>query len=135
MLNFGINYLAVLVAAIAGVVVNALWYAVILKGQVTALRKGDATIAGRDPAPPMYGIAIAGQLVCALVLAVLLRSLGMTTIIGGLTVAVLVWLGFTVTAMAQVQVFGYRQRGFLMVDGGVWLVNALVMGAILGAWV
>src|SRR5687768_13116231 len=63
MLNFGVNYLAVLVAAIAGVVVNALWYTTVLKSQVTALRKGDATIAGRDPAPPMYAIAIAGQLV------------------------------------------------------------------------
>jgi len=134
MLNFGVNYLAVLVAAIAGVVVNALWYAVILKGQVTALRKGDATIAGRDPAPPMYGIAIAGQLVCAFVLAVLLRSLGMTTIIGGLTVAVLVWLGFTVTAMAQVQTFGYRKPGFIFVDGSNWLVAMLAMGAILGAF-
>ena len=82
----------------------------------------------------MYGIAIAGQLVCALELAVLLRSLGMTTIIGGLTVAVLVWLGFTVTAMAQVQTFGYRKPGFIFVDGSNWLVAMLAMGAILGAF-
>ena len=134
MLNFGVNYLAVLVATIAGVVINALWYSVILKGQVTALRKGDATIAGRDPAPPMYGVAIAGQLVCAFALAVLLRSLGMTTVVGGLTVAGVVWLGFTVTAMAQVLTFGYRQPGFILVDGSNWLVAMLAMGAILGSF-
>ena len=45
-MNFAVNYLAVIVAAIAGVAINALWYSVILKAQVGALRKGDATIAG-----------------------------------------------------------------------------------------
>jgi hypothetical protein len=83
----------------------------------------------------MYAVAIAGQLLMAFVLAVILRMTGLFGIGGGMIVAGLCWLGFTITAMAQVQVFGYRQRGFLLVDGGVWLVNALVMGAILGAWV
>ena len=39
-MNFAVNYLAVLAAAVAGVVINALWYSVILKRQVGALRKG-----------------------------------------------------------------------------------------------
>ncbi len=134
MLNFAVNYLAVVVAAAAGVVINALWYSAILKAQVSALRKADATIAGRDPAPPLYGIAIAGQLICAFVLAVMLRSLGMTDVVGGLTVAALVWLGFAITAMAQVHTFGYRQPGFVIVDGGNWLIAMLAMGAILGAF-
>ncbi len=134
-MNFTVNYLAVLVAAIAGVVINALWYTTLFKGQIDALRKGDPTIAGRDPAPPMYGVAVAGQVLMAFVLAVILRMTGIFGIGGGMIVAGLCWLGFTITAMAQVQTFGYRQRGFLFIDGGVWLVNALVMGAILGAWV
>lgn len=134
-MNFAVNYLAVLVAAVAGVAINALWYTTLFKSQIDALRKGDPTIAGRDPAPPMYAVAIAGQLLMAIVLAVILRTTGIFGLVGGMIVGFLLWLGFTVTAMAQVQVFGYRQRGFIIIDGGVWLVNALVMGAILGAWV
>lgn len=132
MLNFGVNWLAVVVAAVAGVAVNALWYSVILKAQVGALRRADPTIAGRDPAPPMYGVAMAGQLLMAFVLAVLLRSLAMTGLAGGLTVALLCWLGFALPGIAQVLTFGYRQRGFVFVDAGNWLLAALLMGAILG---
>lgn len=134
-MNFAINYLAVLAAAIAGVVINALWYSVVLKGQVDALRKADPTIAGRQPAPPMYGVAMGAQLVMAFVLAVLIKSLGVTGWMDGAMVGFFGWLGFTVTAMAQVHTFGYRQPGFIFVDGANWLIAALVMGAILGAWV
>jgi hypothetical protein len=134
MLNFAVNYLAVLVAAVAGVAINALWYSVILKGQIDALRKADATIAGRDPAPPMYGVAIVGQLLSAFVLAVVLKSTGTSGIGGGVAVGALAWLGLSLPAMAQVLTFGYRQRGFVLVDGANWLLSYLVMGAILGAW-
>ena len=34
-MNFAVNYLAVIVAAVAAVVINALWYSVILKAQVS----------------------------------------------------------------------------------------------------
>src|SRR5262245_29143788 len=133
-MNIVINYLAVLVAAVAGIVINALWYTVILKSQVDRLRAADATIAGRQPAGPMYSVAIIGQLVMALVLAAIIGLSGLSGLVGGAIVGALCWLGFTITAMAQVQTFGYRQMGFIAVDGAVWLVNALVMGAILGVW-
>ena len=133
-MNFTVNYLAVIVAAIAGVAINALWYSVVLKAQVGVLRKGDATIAGRDPAPPMYAVAIIGELLMAFVLAVVLKTAGITGVAGGLGLGALLWLGFTVNALAQVQTFGYRSRGFILVDGANWLLAALAMGAILGAW-
>lgn len=133
-MNLAVNYLAVLVAAIAGVVINTLWYAVVLRGQVAALRASDPTIGGRNPAPPMYAVAIAGQFVMAYVLAVILRMTGLFGLVGGMIVGGLCWLGFTITALAQVHTFGYRQRAFIWVDGALWLINALVMGAILGVW-
>ncbi|MEO6394513.1 MAG: DUF1761 domain-containing protein [Devosia sp.] len=133
-MNFDLNYLAVIGAAIAGVVVNALWYSVILKGQVAALRKGDATIAGRDPAPPMYAVAMIGQLLMAFVLAVMLRTTGLSGLVGGALVGVFLWLGFTINAVTQLHVFGYRDRRFAVIDGLNWLIAAIVMGAILGQW-
>ena len=135
-MNFAINYVAVIGAAIAGVVINALWYSVILKAQVGALRKGDPTIAGRDPAPrpPMYAVAMIGQLLMAFVLELVLRTCGISGVLGGALAGAILWLGFTIPALTQVQVFGYRNRGFVLVDGANWLIAAVVMGAILGQW-
>jgi hypothetical protein len=133
-MNFAVNYLAVLVAAVAGVVLNALWYSVILKAQVAKIRAADATIAGRDPAPPLYALAMAAQFVMAFVLAVVLRSGGLSGIGGGMITGAFLWLGFTITAMSVVHTFGYRQPAFVLIDGANWLIAALAMGAILGAW-
>jgi Protein of unknown function (DUF1761) len=133
-MNFGINYLAVLAAAVAGVVINALWYSVVMKAQVDRLRAADPTIAGRAPAPPTYGVAILGQVLMAFVLAVVLRTAGITGISGAMFAAALLWLGFTISAMAQVHTFGYRQPLFIAIDGLNWLIAALAMGAILGVW-
>jgi hypothetical protein len=133
-MNFAVNYLAVLVAAIAAVVINALWYSVILKAQVNALRAGDPTIAGRDPAPPMYGVAIVGQLLMSFVIAVVIKSAGLTGIGGGVLAGLVLWIGLSLPPIAQIHTFGYRNRGFLVVDGAVWLINACVIGAIHGFW-
>lgn len=133
-MNFAVNYLAVIVSAVAGMALNALWYTVIFKRQVDALRAGDPTIAGRAPAPQMYPLALVGQLLMALVLAVALKTSGQTGAAAGATLGALLWLGFTINSMAQIQIFGYRKPGFVAIDGTNWLVAALVMGAILGAW-
>jgi hypothetical protein len=133
-MNFAINYLAVIVAAVAAVVINALWYSVILKAQVSALRAGDPTIAGRDTAPPMYGVAIAGQLLMSFVVAVVIKSAGVTGIGGGVLTGFILWLGLSIPPIAQVHVFGYRNPGFVLVDGAAWLINACVIGAFHGFW-
>jgi hypothetical protein len=131
---FAVNYLAVIVAALAAVAINALWYSVILKSQVDALRAADATIAGRDPVSPMYGVAILGQLLLSFVIAVVLKSTGATGLGAGVLAGALLWLGLSIPPIAQIHVFGYRSRGFLLVDGAVWLINACVIGAIHGLW-
>jgi hypothetical protein len=133
-MDFAVNYLAVVVAAIAAVVLNALWYSVVLKAQVGALRTGDPTIAGREPAPPMYGVAVAGQLLMSFVIAVVMKSAGIAGIGGGLVAGALLWLGLSLPPLAQIHVFGYRNRGFIAVDGAIWLINACVIGAIHGLW-
>ena len=132
-MNFAVNYLAVLGAAIAGAVINAAWYSGIFARQVNALRAADPTIAGRAPAPPLYSVALAAQLIMAFTLAVFLRTLGFTGWGNGAMVGFFAWLGFTVTALAVVQTFGYRKPMFTVIDGGNWLVTLLAMGAIIGA--
>jgi Protein of unknown function (DUF1761) len=133
-MNFAVNYLAVIVAAVVAVAINALWYNVIFKAQVNALRAADPTIAGRDPVPPMYGVAIVGQLLLSFVIAVVIKSTGVTGIGGVVLAGSVLWLGLSLPPIAQILIFGYRNRQFVVIDGGVWLLNALVIGAIHGLW-
>jgi hypothetical protein len=133
-MDFAVNYLAVIVAAIAGAVINALWYSVVFKAPVSAVRKADANIGGRDPAPPFYGVALASQLVMAFVLSVIIHTAGQMGLGGGVLTAFFTWLGFSATVLSVTNVFGYRQPAFIVIDGGNWLVTQLVMGAIIGSW-
>ena len=133
-MNFAVNYGAVVGAALAGALITAAWYSGIFARVVNDLRAADATIAGRAPAPPLYTVALAAQLVMAFTLAVFLKTLGFTGWASGALVGFFAWLGFTITALAVVHTFGYRKPMFVVVDGGNWLVTLLAMGAILGAF-
>ena len=101
-MDFTVSYIAVIGAAIAGAVINAAWYSGLFAKQVTALRAADPTIAGRAPAPPLYSVALAAQLIMAFTLAVFLKTLGFTGWSNGLMVGFFAWLGFTATALAVV---------------------------------
>ena len=131
-MDFTVNYIAVIGAAIAGAVINAAWYSGLFAKQVNALRAADPTIAGRAPASPLYSVALAAQLIMAFTLAVFFKTLGFTGWSNGLMVGFFAWLGFTATALAVVQTFGYRKPMFLVIDAGNWLVTLLAMGAIIG---
>ena len=132
-MNFAVNYLAVLGAAIAGAIINAAWYSGVFAKVVNDLRAGDPTIAGRAPAPPLYGVALAAQFAMAFTLAVFLKTLGLSGWSSGIMVGFFAWLGFSATVLAVVETFGYRPVRFLIVDAGNWLVTLLAMGAILGS--
>ncbi|MEQ1857854.1 MAG: DUF1761 domain-containing protein, partial [Longimicrobiales bacterium] len=135
LMDFSVNFVAVLVATVATAIVSAAWYSFIMAGPVNALRAGDPTIHGRQPGPPLILLSVLANLVAAFVLAVLLESLfGSPSIGDGLIVGALAWVGFSATTMTVIQTFGFRASGFLWVDGGQWLVVLLVMGAVIGAF-
>ncbi|MEJ0011288.1 MAG: DUF1761 domain-containing protein [Bauldia sp.] len=137
----GINYIAVIIAAIAGFGVGALWYSVLfVKPWMDAMGMNAADMnarraSGDTPAmAPLLGGSIVGNLVMAFILAALLRSLGVASIASSVGTAFLVWLGFVVTVMGVNNSFGGRKPMLTVIDGGHWLVVLLVMGAIIGAF-
>ena len=88
-----INYGAVVVAALAHMAVGLVWFSRPLFGNVWA------ELTGKDltPAWPWIPLAIVGHLSIAFVLAIFLQFANVTTIPGGLAVALLVWFGFVAT--------------------------------------
>jgi hypothetical protein len=137
----GINYLAVIIAAIAGFGVGALWYSVIFQKQwMEAMGMTEAVMrakraSGEAPAMgPLLATSIVGNLVMAFILSALLHTLGAATIGGALVTGFLVWLGFVITVMAVNNGFGGRNVMVTAIDGAHWLVVLLVMGLIIGAF-
>ena len=137
----GVNYLAVIIATIAGFGVGAVWYSVLLvkpwmaamgitEAEIEARRSGSAP-AG-TPLPLLLAGSVVGNLVMAFILSALLHSLGSASFSGGIAVGFLVWLGFVITVMGVNNSFGMRKPMLTVIDGGHWLVVLVVMGAIIG---
>lgn len=129
----GINYLAVLAAAAASFIFGAIYYTALAKPWMAALGKSEAEVkAGAGPA--VYIVTAAAQLVMAFMLAGVMGHLGSVTmgVMGGLTTAFFVWLGFVATTLAVNHGFQGAKRSLTVIDGGHWLGGLLIQGVVIG---
>jgi len=131
----GVNYLAVVVAAVVAWLAGAAWYTSLGKPWAAAQGMTPEQMAAARQQPgaylPFVYVFIA-ELVMAWVLAGLLGHLGPVTWRGGMISAAFCWLGFVITTMAVNISFARRDWRLLLIDGGYWLVALLLMGAIIG---
>jgi len=129
----GINYLAVLVAALAAWAVGFVWYEVLWKGWLAAQRESKADLADRFRHPRAYLIFVfVVELIMARILAEIVGHAGDVTVPTGLTWAVFCWLGLVAPVMVTENFYLGRTGGLGVINLGHWLVVLLVMGAIIG---
>jgi len=132
----GVNYLAVVLAAVASFLFGGIWYGVFSKQWMAAANinfddikqaKGGASIVP-------YAIAFIAQLVMAVVLAGVIGHLGQgqVTLKNGVISAALIWLGFVMTSLAVNHAFQMQKKALTVIDGGHWLGVLLAQGAIIG---
>jgi hypothetical protein len=127
----GANYIAILVAAVAAYLAGAIYYGWLGKTWMKAARI--------DPAEakmslPLMITGFVCELVMAWVMAGVIGHFGDVTIRSGLISAALLWLGFmatTLTVNQRYQGFGWN---LTIIDGLHWLIVALLMGGIIGAF-
>jgi hypothetical protein len=131
-MNFAVNYLAVIVAAIAGIAFSALWYTLLWAGPNRAARALDKQIGGVDPPVSLIPFAMVGNLLAAFVLAVVLKSTGAVNAANGLMLGALLGVGIALPVVAQVHLYGFRPRTFVPLDAGEWIVALVLMGTIIG---
>jgi Protein of unknown function (DUF1761) len=132
----GINYLAVVIAAIVAWLAGAVWYMTFGKTWMAALGTTAEEMAearNRPGAFLPFIYAFAAELIMAWVLAGLLGHLGPLTLRGGVISGAFCWLGFVITTLLVNNSFARRDWRLLFIDGGHWLVVLLLMGAIIGA--
>jgi hypothetical protein len=130
----GVNYLAVIIATLAGFGLGAVWYMVLAKPWMHAVGKSevDRPQGGAQIVP--IAIAIVALFVMALMLAGLMAHIGDVTVRGGLISGLFVWLGFVITTMGVNHAFGGAKPMLTLIDGGHWLAVLLIQGAVIGAF-
>lgn len=129
----GINWLAVIVAAILNMALGALWYSRLLFGNLwmKAIGKSMDELGG---AATGYIVTFIGSLVAAFVLALLVNSLGIATWSGGLLIGAVVSVGFVATATLASGVFNEISMTVWGIFAGYSLVSMALQGALLGLW-
>lgn len=127
----GINYIAVIVAAIAAFLIGGAYYGALSKPWIKAVRRDPAELKMR---PSDLATSVIAELVMAWVLAGLIGHLGPgeVTLWNGIVSGAFVWLGFVATTTAV----NHRYQGFgadlTVIDAAHWLIVLVAMGAIIG---
>jgi len=86
------------------------------------------------PSPAPFIISFFTALLTAIVLAALIRGLGVDTLGGGLLLGAITGVGFIATAMASDSAFCGWGMPLLLIQAGYRVLYSIVIGGILGAW-
>jgi len=132
----GLNYFAIVVAAVVSFMFGWLWYGVLLSRQwLDAVGKSEEDIKGEGgPSPVPFVIAFIAQLIMAWMLAGIIGHLGPGEVSfhNGVISAAFVWFGFVITTLAVNNAFQGAKRSLTLIDGGHWLGVLLLQGAVIG---
>jgi len=125
-----INFLAVLAAGIAHMVISLVWYMPKLFGNAWA------KYTGKDlkPASQWLAAGLIGHQAIALALAIVVNLAKATTIAGGVAVGILAWIGFVVTLEIGELIWEKIPFRLFLIRIGNHLVALGVAGAILAVW-
>lgn len=123
-----VNYIAILVAAVAGFAFGAVWYMALGKPWMAAVGMTEQP----KPNPAVFLMTFVAQLIMAWMLAGALGHLGDVSIVAGLITAALIWVGFVATTLVVNHRFQGAKWSLTLIDGGHWLGVLLVMGVVLG---
>ena len=126
-----VNWLAVVVAAVAVWLFGAVWYTALSKPWMRAARI-DPSSAKKSILP--FIISFVTELIMAAVFALVVGAMtgGEPTLVAGLVFGFVLWLGFvatTLTANHRYENFGWD---LTLIDGGHWLGVLLIIGAVIG---
>jgi hypothetical protein len=133
-----LNYLAILVAAMAAFVVAFAWYMPPVFGlRWAALTKRYTGLSDTDLSanlPMKAGLWFAGFLVNAFVLAVVIGLTGASDVGTGITLGVLAGIGLGATVSSWPPIHARQPVGIWLMNTGLFLLQQIAMAAILTVW-
>jgi Protein of unknown function (DUF1761) len=129
----GVNYLAVLVAAVAVYVLRTLWYSPSFLGKLWTAAAGLTEDKARQGNSGLiFGVSFLLELVAAFVLALFIGA--EATLSSGLQTGFLAGLFWVGTALGVVYLFERRSLRLWLLNAGYLTLAFTVMGGILGVW-
>jgi len=132
--NFGVNYLAVVVAAVVALVIGFIWYSPRVFGNRWMAYLGTTQAQLGNPGPTGMLVGVVASLLNAWVLALLALNLGGKSVTDGVLLGVLAWLGFMATITAAQISFEKKSWGLWVLNNSHNLLVQVIMAAIVTAW-
>jgi hypothetical protein len=133
-----LNWLAVLVAALAYFAIGAVWYAPPLFGRPWAAAGGLPTPdAGSRPSPAIYLTPLIGSALSAVALAIIAKSTDTDTFLEGIVLGLVVAIGFAVSitfVTAQFESEKPKPMVWGAITAGYHAVGNLVAAIIVASW-
>ena len=133
-----LNWLAVLVAALAYFAIGALWYAPPVFGRVWAEAGGLPTPdPSSRPSPAIYLTPLIGSLLSAIALGMIAKASGTDTFEEGIVLGLVVAVGFAISiAFVTAQFESEKPKPMVWgaVNGGYHVVGNLIAAIIVASW-
>jgi hypothetical protein len=136
----GINFLAVLVAAIAAFIIGFLWHGPLfgrqwIKMMAIPQSEVDAMKAkGMGPMVPRMIAALVQQLIIATVMSHLASALSVSGAMAAVLFAVLLWFGFIATVLLNSVLWENRKMDLYLFNVSYHLVSLVVISLIVVLW-
>ena len=133
--EWDVNYIAVVVAAIVNMVIGTVYYLPQVAGKawMNAIDKTAEDLRGANQ-PILYVLAAIFSLLLATVMAAAIGWANAHTLGEGALVGLLFWIGLAMPIVGMTFMFEGRRFASHAITGGHYLIALVVMGAIIGWW-
>lgn len=132
-----LNYVAIIVAALANMAIGWLWYSPLLFGKawikMVGFSKKDVRKMKKRAGPAMVGGLITSFIV-AYILAHFIAVMGASTMELAAQLAFWLWVGFIATVQFGMVLWENKPLKLWLLNASYWLVSMLVMAVILAKW-
>jgi len=138
MSRFRLNWVAILVAAIASFIFEALWFSLFMNEWLIGIGRTMEWLTSAAGHPVtnavQYATAILCSIIAAAVLSICIQASGEQTARRGILCAAVIWFGFIATGWAKEYIFEVRTLQIYAINTGYALIDLMLIGAIVGAW-
>ena len=139
MIQPDINYIAVVVAAVATMIIGSFWYSPLMFGnawlKLSGMTQKQIQEAKKKGIVKTYFIAFIVSLVMSYVLAHFVDYTEAATVSGSLQLGFWIWLGFFATTQLNMVLWDDKPFKLYLIHVFHYLVALLIMSVILALWV
>ena len=134
MQEIAVNWLALIVAVIARMVLGAVWYSPPLFVKPWLAESGISEADMKAGLPKALIFDLVGAIIMAFVLVHAVKYAGAQGVVQGAVVGFWNWLGFVAVTSWSQTMHEHRPFKLWLIGNGYQLVALLIMGAILAVW-